>query len=96
MAVAQQRRRPPGEGGAVRGPAGLVEAARDGGVLRHDPEARPGGGRATGQPPRDKGCAGHPRGTAPRPPAYVRRPPALGGYPLHAGVEVARTQHVHA
>lgn len=34
--------------------------------------------------------------TPPRPPAYIRRAPAIGGYALHAGVEVAGTQHVHS
>jgi hypothetical protein len=35
LAIPQQRRRIPREGGAVRGAAGLVAAARNGDVLRH-------------------------------------------------------------
>jgi hypothetical protein len=95
VAEPQQLRRVPREGRALRGPTRLVSAARHGDVLRHDPQARPGGCRATSELTPVGGCACNPWRTPRRPPAYIRGAPAFGGHSLHAGIEVVGAQYLY-
>jgi integrase len=76
-------------------------AGGHGRVLQEPVTPRPGGRRAAGEPTGDDARGRHagasdPRCTAARPAPYLRHAAAVGGRPFHAGVEVARAQHLHA